>query len=235
MPRTCRSATLSSEEAATVKSTKKVAKAAPKKARMVRESEPKGSLADGRRSLADFYMRQYAKLADVVEAAIRGALPKLAKKARGEDLYAFALYTSGERVFTYVEFSANTEQGLSRRAAAYASRKRGTTVDGMRASLRWNPCDWELHGFAKMKTLKASSPALRIRQEDDAIWEAFATALERCDAAGLFGRGEARDRITLSILCGDMGSRFFMKGVRRLNPKRVAARTQREWRLAVKG
>ena len=166
-----------------------------------------------------------------MEAAIRRALPALQKRTRGERPYAFALYTSGTSLFSYVTISANTEEGLSKVAAQYLARDPGSTLERERDSLRWNAGDWAYHDFARVPRLTLSrSLAIRSRFEDAAVWDAFAIALARCDDAGSFGRGEDRERVTLCILCGDMDARFFMKGVRRLNSASVAARAQREWK-----
>lgn len=177
------------------------------------------------------FEKRHAATAKLVEAALRSAWKKLLRQTAGEHPYAFALYTSGQDSFSYVTVSACTEEGLTHVAETYLARHPTRALETERASLRWNASDWSHHAFADVKRLGIDAHlAIRTRWEDAAIWEAFATALERCDASGLFGRGATRERITLAILCGDMGSRFFAKGVRRLNPPRVVSRTLREWR-----
>lgn len=206
------------------------AKAAKPTAKALTPSSRAAEMAKGRLSLAAHYAKQHAPTADAVEAAIRRAWPALQKKTRGESLYALALYTSGTALFGYVGISANTEEGLSEVATRYLARHASSTLEHERDSLRWNACDWAYHDFAPVPRVAIGKHlAIRSRFEDAAIWDAFALGLARCDEAGLFGRGEERERITLAILCGDMDARFFMKGVRRLNPARVASRAQREW------
>jgi Domain of unknown function (DUF4303) len=204
---------------------------ASKAAKIATPSSRAAEMAKGRLSLAAHYAKQHAPTADAVEAAVRRAWPALQRKTRGETLYAFALYTSGTALFSYVGISANTEEGLSEVASEYLTRHSGSTLERERDSLRWNACDWAHHDFAPVPRVAISKNlGIRSRFEDAAIWSAFALGLSRCDDAGLFGRGDARERVTLAILCGDMDARFFMKGVRRLNPSRVASRAQREWR-----
>jgi hypothetical protein len=209
-------------------------KVVAKKAAVVARPSPSGSVAAARASLRAHYAKAHEATSRAVEKAIRASWKALAKETKGERLYAFAVYTSGEGSFGYATISACTEEGLDEVGAAYLPRHAGSTLERERASLRWNACDWPLHDHTSVPLPGLSSTvAIRTRREDDAIWEAFAAALARCDADGLFGRGEARAALTLAILCGDMSTRFFGKGVRRLNPPRVAARAQREWRAGI--
>lgn len=187
------------------------------------------TLARGR--APEYFEAEHQATADAVEKAIRDALPKWRKQHGEETLYAFAVYTSGTGLFAYAKLSANTEQGLEQVAKKYLRSKPRSDLAQQRVELRWNAPDWAHHAFASVRVASLGQLlAIRSRHEDAAIWNAFATALERCDADGLFGAGEEREKVTLAILCGDMDARFFMKGVRRLNSKRVAARAQREFK-----
>ncbi len=213
----------------TAKLVKPTAKLVKPTAKLVKRSGRAAEMTEGKLSLAAHYAKQHAATADAIEAAVRRAWPSFLKKTRGQSPYAFVLYTSGTSLFSYVVLSANTEEGLSEVAAGYLAGRRNSTLEQERASLRWNACDWAHHELATVARLRISkSLAIRSRYEDAAIWEAFALGLSRCDEAGLFG--DARARITLAIVCGDMDARFFMKGVRRLNPSSVASRAQREWK-----
>jgi hypothetical protein len=49
-------------------------------------------------------------------------------------------------------------------------------------------------------------------------------ALRTLDAEGLFGEGDARSEVALLVLCGDMSSAFFLRGMKKLNPPQVVER-----------
>ncbi len=68
--------------------------------------------APGPFDVASFRRALAAHTADAVRA--------LRRRVGTETLYAFALFTSGESGFAFVQASANTEEGLARRAAQRA-------------------------------------------------------------------------------------------------------------------
>ena len=211
----------------------KPAKPAKKLAR-ARPSATAASVASARASLAAHYAARHRATSKAIEAAVRSAWKRLRRETKAEAVYALALYTSGQDSFSYVRISACTEEGLTEVARSYLAREPGSSLEHERAALRWNACDWSHHVFADVRGLAIHRDlAIRSRYEDAAIWDAFAIALERCDAAGVFGEGAERERLTLAILCGDMSSRFFAKGIRRLNSPKVAARALREWRAGL--
>jgi hypothetical protein len=147
------------------------------------------------------------------------AVQDLRSRIGPETLYSFALFTSGERGFSWVRASANTEEGLARRAderAAVDSRFRG---EAGRRLLRWNAPEWAYHDFAEgLRTLLLPEPATRRPTLDAAIYEAFVAALKAVDRGGLFGRGAERAFLTVNILCEEPSSAFSSKGLVRLNP-----------------
>lgn len=214
---------------------------ARKPARLARAARPAAAepaaakRSAGRASLRAHFDAQHVATGRAVEKALRSAWRALQKETKGERLFALAVYTSGQDALSYATISACTEEGLDEAARAYLARHPDATLERERAALRWNACDWPTHDHTGVPLpALGKTVAFRTRIEDDAIWEAFAGALERCDREGLFGRGEAREALTLAILCGDMDGRFFARGVRRLNPPRVARRAQREWREALR-
>lgn len=162
---------------------------------------------------------------------LAAAVPKLLRATKGETPYAVALYTSGESEFSYVALSANTEEGLDRATRRYLAKDPGADPAKLRATLRWSAPDWDHHLFSKLGGLKFPM-LMRSRAEDDVIYELMTQALRKLDAKRLLGTGRARAAVSLHILCGDMGSRFFLRGTRALNPPAVVKRVAREWKAA---
>lgn len=148
-----------------------------------------------------------AKLARATVEAARRAL----QKTRGEQLYAFALYTSGHDDFGYVCASANTEEALARAVAG--------TKTVVRA-LRFNAPDWKLHDFDK-DVAAIELPARGTRKRDAMVYKAFVDALKAVDAKRVFGSGKRRNDVMLAVMCGDMSEQFLLKGMRALNPPAV--------------
>jgi hypothetical protein len=147
------------------------------------------------------------------------AVQELRRRIGSETLYSFALFTSGERGFSWVRASANTEEGLARRAdqrAATDPRYRG---EAGRRLLRWNAPEWAYHDFAEgVRSLPLPDPATRRPTLDAALYEAFVAALKAVDRAGLFGRGAERAFLTVNVLCEHPSSAFSRRGLVRLNP-----------------
>jgi hypothetical protein len=148
-----------------------------------------------------------AKLARATVEAARRAL----QKTRGKQLYAFALYTSGQDDFGYVCVSANTEEALTRKAAGA-----GTAI----RDLRFNAPDWELHDFDK-DVRAIELPPRGTRKRDALVYKALVAALKAVDQKRVFGTGKRRNEVMLAVMCGDMDERFLLKGMRALNPPAV--------------
>src|SRR5512138_1187683 len=87
-----------------------------------------------------FRQRVTDRLAAAVEA-LRGELGT-------EHLYTVALVVSGEERFAWVAASANTEEGLARRAAALAVEAPRHAGEAGKRLLRWNEAAWDRHDFA---------------------------------------------------------------------------------------
>jgi hypothetical protein len=150
---------------------------------------------------------------------IAGALRDLRARVGSETLYAFALVTSGEHGFAWVKASANTEEALSRRAAARSAREPRHRGESGRRLLRWSPADWEYHDFSpEVRALELPDPAGRPERVDRAVLEALEGALRSVDRAGLFGRGAERAFLTVNVLCEGASPAFFRRGLRALNP-----------------
>ncbi len=147
------------------------------------------------------------------------AIRDVRRRIGTETLYGFALFTSGERDFAWVRVSANTEEALSRRAAAAAAVDPRFRGEAGRRLLRWSAPDWEHHDFAEpVRALHVPPPGSRRATLDAALYDAFLGALKAVDRAGLFGRGAERAFLTVNILCADASPAFFLRGLRALNP-----------------
>jgi len=161
-----------------------------------------------------------------LEAALERAVAELHDQIGSERLYAFVLYTSGERDFGYVCASANTVAGLARIAGSYAKKKPAYRGDAGLSKLRWSMGDWELHDFAEeVSGLKLPEGSGEAR--DAQLYKDFVAALKALDARGVFGKGKARP--TLAIACGDMSHAFLERSLRLLNPPAAVAKYRDEY------
>lgn len=157
------------------------------------------------------------------------AVQELRRRIGSETLYAFALVTSGESGFAWVRASANTEEGLARRADEMAEGDTRFRGESGRRLLRWAAPRWAYHDFAEgVRALELPDPATRRATLDAALYEGFAAALEAVDRAGLFGRGAERAFLTVNILCDHPSPAFFKKGLVRLNPVPTVERHRHE-------
>ncbi len=157
------------------------------------------------------------------------AVLELRRRIGSETAYAFALFTSGERGFAWVRASANTEEGLARRADRMAEDDTRFRGEAGRRLLRWRAPEWEYHDFSHgLREVHFPDPVERRESLDAAIYEAFVGALKAVDRAGLFGRGAERAFLTVNILCDQPSPAFFGKGLVRLNPIPTVERHRHE-------
>jgi hypothetical protein len=172
--------------------------------------------------VTDDAIRSFRKRLD---AALRRAVATLPTFIGDEHLYAFSLYTSGQSDFGYVCFSANTEEGLAHVAEGYAARYPDYAGEAGKRRLRWSTCDWEYHDFAPCLT-GDDLPDRNDRPHamDEAIYQELISSLRAFDREGGFGTGQARAKVTLNVVCGDMSEAFFRNGLAALNPKEVVER-----------
>lgn len=146
-----------------------------------------------------------------------------------ETFYAFALYTSNEA--DYITASANTEEGLIRRAKHYEAREKKGIQEHAR-NLRWHSPDWAYHCigedyFEKAQELldawwKVGGKGIDdYEQQVEAGLELFVEALKALDVEGFFGRGAARQKVTLLVTMGDQETKLLLKCAQQLNPTKV--------------
>ncbi|MGB8933107.1 MAG: DUF4303 domain-containing protein [Anaeromyxobacteraceae bacterium] len=162
---------------------------------------------------------------------VGAAVARLLREIGTEHLYSVALVVSGEERFAWVALSANTEEGLARRAAALASEDPRYNGESGRRLLRWYTPRWAWHDFApevRSLALALPEPATRTPAQEKAIYDALVGALRTLDRAGAFGRGADRCFLTLALTCPHAGEQFFVKGLRLLNPRTVLDRHLRE-------
>jgi hypothetical protein len=147
------------------------------------------------------------------------AVASLRARVGSETLYAFALETSGESGFAWVRASANTEEGLARRAAERAEADPRSRGEAGKRLLRWAAADWAYHDFDEgVRALVLPDPAGRRPALDRAIHEAMIGALRAVDRAGLFGRGAERAFLTVNLLPPHPSRAFLVRHLRALNP-----------------
>lgn len=190
------------------------------------------------------FLNRYALREELKDAA-RKVIGAFRQEVSNESLYAFAFYTSGEA--TYVVPSLNTEEGLSRKSATYIeSGNWGDGVSRMRQELRWNPCDWDFHGWKEdeFETVSkrlgdywwivTSTPEGVERYgkyeggQPEEVYLACLEALSELDAEGLFGEGEDRERITIGLWMGDQSDEERLRWARMVNPPAVWKRLEYE-------
>jgi hypothetical protein len=161
------------------------------------------------------------------------AVQELRRRVGSETLYGFALFTSGERDFAWVRASANTEEGLARRAEERAQADTRFRGEAGRRLLRWNAPEWAYHDCAAgVRALHLPDPQERRPTLDAAIYDAFVGALKAVDRGGLFGRGAERAFLTVNILCDHATPSFFRTGLQKLNPVPTVERHRHETQMA---
>jgi hypothetical protein len=157
------------------------------------------------------------------------AVQELRRRIGSERLYGFALFTSGETGYAFVKASANTEEGLSRRAEGVAATDPRFRGEAGRRLLRWSAPEWTHHDFSEgVRGLALPDPVARRESLDAALYEAFVGALKAVDRAGLFGKGADRAFLTVNVLCDHPSPAFFGKGLVRLNPVPTVERHRNE-------
>jgi hypothetical protein len=151
---------------------------------------------------------------------LRDSFTTLQKTSAGERLYAFAVFTNGELDYDYLAVSANTEEGLAQRVAAWLSEHPESDPATVARELRWSTPDWAYHDFFESMGDLGLPPG-EGEKRDARIYADIVTALKALDDSSLFGTGAARNRVTLLVVCGDMSPEYFQKGLRKLNPPAV--------------
>jgi hypothetical protein len=175
---------------------------------------------------------------DGIHAALQAAAEKflraVAKDHPGETLYGFLFEISCEGFSAHR--AAATEEGLIRYAEEYAS-KRGGDAGRLRAEFRWGSTEdaWYQQPDASFDAVNK----LLARAEREGLYEMYGgileglciDALKELDAAGVFGTGEARERIVLGIcyIGGDHSEKEFLGWAKQVNLPKVFKRLRTEY------
>ena len=168
-------------------------------------------------------------LRTAITNAARQAFTEVQTDHPNETFYAYSLYTDEEA--SYIGASANTEEGLLRRAKHYEAREAKGLQEHER-SLRWHSPDWAYHcigehHFADAQKLLDAWWELGAKGIDDYEKQVevglnlFVEALKTLDDEGFFGRGTARHKATLLVTMGDQETKLLLKCAQQLNPARV--------------
>jgi hypothetical protein len=176
--------------------------------------------------------------------ACRIAFTKLRACHKNEAFYCIGLFTSGE--FAYLLPTAMTEQGLNQVARKYQSKPRyaSMSLQSLCRSLRWSPCDSPLHlegeGYFgtvsqfmdEISSILSGIDTGRGWEEFEAVTEnvlsAICDVLKGLDREGVFGFGQEREKIFVSVLMGDQDDSILTIG-RRLNPDATVRQFEKEW------
>jgi hypothetical protein len=164
-------------------------------------------------------------LADHTAAAIRQARAR----AGSESLYAFALVLrpgTAAGAGPGLAAAANTEEGLTRRAAERSALEPRYRGEAGRRLLRWSPDDWAHPDLSPaIRALRAPSPA---EIAPAALDDALQGAVRAVDRAGLLGKGAERAFLTVNVIRPGAPAAEFVRTLRRLNPACTVERHLRE-------
>ncbi len=169
------------------------------------------------------------KLKQAIIEAARATYVGLRNAHPNETFYSFALYINDDA--NDITASANTEEGLLRRAKEY-EKKQKKGIKRHASILRWNPEDWSYHSagddqFEEAQKLLGTLPHIDDLDEDDFANEfdsrlaLFIEALRTLDTEGLFGRGKERQKMTLLVAVSDQETKLLLKCAQLLNPSNV--------------
>jgi hypothetical protein len=162
-------------------------------------------------------------------------LHAVAKDHPGETLYGFLFEVSCEGFSAHG--AAATEEGLSRFAEEWAA-ERGGKVEHLKSEFRWGSTEdaW----YQQPDAAFAAVNRLLARAEREELYEMYAGVLEglcidvlkEMDAAGTFGTGATRERVTLGVcyIGGDNSEEEFLGWAKRVNPPKVFKRLRAEYR-----
>ena len=148
-----------------------------------------------------------------------------------EDFYAFALYNDDDA--GGANCAANTEQSLERATRRYIDGGYTLPEPG---HMRYVPDEWVSSGAEgnvdewrriwAMNDALSATAGLSFRDYKQQALEAMVLALKDVDAAGFFGRGAERERVTLLVWITDSAEAeaWWLRSIKELNPDPVYGR-----------
>lgn len=175
----------------------------------------------------------------------RRVFSEVRQRHQGESFYCMGLFTCG--LFSYLAPTAMTEEGLEIVARRYKAEPyyAEESLESLRHSLRWSPCDSPLHLEGEEHFQEVNDVMEEItwtlRQIDfERGWDEFdefvgrlhtllVDVLSTVDGEGVFGVGSEREKLFVSMLMGDQDDSILRIG-RRLNPPRTIEQFESEWR-----
>jgi hypothetical protein len=173
------------------------------------------------------------QFADQVYKASKAAFSALISANKGQNFYAFGLFTDDSLQFLYPV--ANTEEALTatvRRYRETVDPKYGCT--STRAGMRWSYGDWgffpyqEGDHFGEVNRILSSNFDRMVADEGfdgglDSLWDSVLNGFRRLQAENFFGTGPARSKITLLVV-GHVPSELVKAWVSALNSPDVVDR-----------
>jgi hypothetical protein len=169
-------------------------------------------------------------LREQVAAAARLAFAEVRAQHAKEDFYAFALYSVGGSCVTP---SANSEQAYAEKRVDNENDYSATELLG---EFRWSPFSWryECEGsdhFASIDAVLNDRGSLNYDESDPegfttfraSVFAAMALALGDLEAEGFFGKGKARETVTVFCSEPDFAPWLEADSAQRLNPPEAFA------------
>lgn len=184
------------------------------------------------------------RLKTALTRACRSAFGEVRARHQGEYFYCMGLFTCGS--FAYLVPTAMTEEGLNRAVREYQANPRyaNEPLQSLRFSLRWSPCDSPLHlegeeHFAEVNALMREVTEALHGIDIDQGWDEFkgfvsrlqasiCEVLKQLDQEGMFGTGQERERVFVTMLMGDQDDSILDIG-RGLNPPVTVKQFEKEW------
>jgi hypothetical protein len=153
-----------------------------------------------------------------------------------EKLYAFGLYTNAEGSYLYP--TANTEEGLIRRAYNYS---RVYSLSQSKKILRWSPSHWDYHlegqvyfeEVNKILNLGWSKDYGEFMPESKIIFQICMNVLALLDKESVFGSGKTRESVLINVFNSHQESEELVSRARSLNSSAQCNQLEQELRPGI--
>lgn len=149
-----------------------------------------------------------SSLRNAIRDDVRKIYNQLRNEASGDTYYVFAIFDYVDYSCPTLFYSANTEQHFA---------ERSTSGDVSVEIDRWHPCYWGTHGdlatAAQLLNDVIEESGLAEDDDYDSLFEfgykvraEMVVALRELDTEGLFGTGDERNRLLLTVSTNDEAS-----------------------------